>query len=278
MNYYQILGVDENASQDDIKKAYKKLAMKHHPDRGGDNKKFQEISQAYDTLSDSNKKSQYDAELNGFGNPFMHVHQGQGFPDFGEMFGFHFGPGFAQHRQARKNRDLTLRIAVSFKQSFTGTQVEAKYTIPSGKDRTIIVDVPAGVHSGQTLRYGGLGDDTVPGIPPGNLNVTIIVEPDSEWHRRDNDLCKVLDLNFFEAMTGCTKEVKCLDGSTMPLVIRPGIHHGAEFNSNGRGFRDLNTGRLGSLVIIINIKVPEITNPSLVKKIKDLHAEINNLS
>ncbi len=279
MNYYTILGINENASQDEIKKAYKKLAMQHHPDRGGDNKKFQEISQAYDTLGDPQKKSQYDAERNGFGNPFVHIHSGQGFPDFGDIFSFSFGQGFAQHqRQMHRNRDLNLRIAVSFKQSFTGTQIEVKYTIPSGKERIIVVDVPAGVISGQVLRFGGLGDDSIPGVPAGNLNVTIIVEPDSEWHRRDHHLCKVIDIDVFDAMIGTTKNIECLDGSTMPLKIRPGIHHGAEFTSNGRGFRDPNTGRVGSLIIIINIVVPEINDLALIQKIKDLKNEIKTTS
>jgi curved DNA-binding protein len=274
MNYYDILGVSEQASQDDIKKAYKKLAMKHHPDRGGDNKKFQEISQAYDTLSDPQKKSQYDAELNGF-NAFSGM-GGHGFPNFGDMFSFHFGPGFAQ--QKRKNRDLGLRISISFKQSFLGTQVEAQYNTPSGRKRTVVIEVPPGVQSGQVLRFAGLGDDIIPNIPPGNLNVTVMVEADPEWFRRDNDLCKEIEINWLEAMIGCTKEIKCLDGNIMPLKIRPGIQHNQEFASSGRGFRDSNFGRLGALIIIVKISIPAITNESTIQKLKEIHAEINNIS
>jgi curved DNA-binding protein len=271
MNYYDILGVNENASQDDIKKAYKKLAMQHHPDRGGDNKKFQEISQAYDTLSDTQKKSQYDAERNGFGNPF----HGSGFPDFGEMFGFHFGPGFAGHNRSRRNKDLSLRISISFKQSYLGTQTEARYTTPSGKTKTIVIDIPPGVQSGQVLRFGGLGDDTIPNSPPGNLNVTIMVETDPEWMRRDDSLCKVLEISLLEAMTGCTKQIKCLDGTIMPLHLKPGTQHGSEFASNGRGFRNVNSGRAGALVIIISVSIPAITNPTTINKLEQIYAEIN---
>ncbi len=275
MNYYEILGVSEQASQDDIKKAYKKLAMKHHPDRGGDNKKFQEISQAYDTLSDTQKKSQYDAELNGFGNPFEGM---SGFPNFGDMFGFHFGPGFAGHGRVKRNKDLSLRISISFKQSYLGTQTEARYQTPSGKSKTVVIDIPPGVQSGQVLRFGGLGDDSIPNIPPGNLNVTIMVETDPVWVRRDDHLCQVLEINLLEAMTGCTKQIKCLDGTTMPLNLRPGIQHGAEFASNGRGFRNINSGRAGALIIIISVVIPAVTDQNIIKKLEQLYAEINQTS
>jgi curved DNA-binding protein len=272
MNYYEILGVDENASQDDIKKAYKKLAMKHHPDRGGDNKKFQEISQAYDTLSDSQKKSQYDAERNGFGNPFGNM---GGFGNFGDVFGFHFGPGFASNTR-RKNKDLGLRISITFKQSYLGTQVEAQYNTPSGRKRTVIIEVPPGVQSGQVLRFAGLGDDSIPNLQPGNLNVTVMVEADAEWFRRNNDLCKEIEISWLDAMTGCTKEIKCLDGNIMPLKIRPGIQHAQEFASAGRGFRDSNYGRVGALIIIVKIIIPAITDEKTVQKLKEIYAEISN--
>lgn len=274
MNYYDILGVNENASQDDIKKAYKKLAMKHHPDRGGDNKKFQEISQAYDTLSDPNKRSHYDAEINGFANPFG---QGGGFPNFGDMFSFHFGQGFAQPPR-RKNRDLTIRITITFKQSYTGTQIEARYPTPTGKSKTVVIDVPAGIQSGQVIRYGGLGDDSNPNLPTGDLNVNVMVETSPDWARRGDDLCKVLDINVIEAMTGCTKQIACLDGTTMPITVKPGVQHGTEYASNGRGFKNINTGRVGALVIVINVIIPVITNQETIKKLESIYAEISHSS
>jgi curved DNA-binding protein len=274
MNYYEILGVDENASQDDIKKAYKKLAMKYHPDRGGDNKKFQEISQAYDTLSDGQKKSQYDAELHGLVDPFIHIRTG-GFPNFGDIFGFHFGQGFANH-QVRKNRDLTLKILVTFKQSFLGTQTEARYQTPSGKTKTVVIDVPPGVQSGQVIRFSGLGDDSIPNMPPGNLNVNITVEPHPDWFRRDNDLCKFIYLNPFEAILGKIIEISCLDGTLMPLQIRPGVQHGTEFASRGRGFIDITGSRKGSLIISVQIEIPMIDDSNLIKEIENLNAKISS--
>ncbi len=275
MDYYQILGINENASQDEIKKAYKKLAMKNHPDRGGDTKKFQEISQAYDTLGDEQKRQQYDAQKN---NPFIHARSGNhGFQDINDIFGgFGFGPHgpFGGFHQQRRNRDLSIRVSISFKQSYTGTQIEARFNTPSGKAQTVIVDIPPGVQSGQTIRYGDLGDDSIPNIPRGNLNVTIVVENDPQWERRGNDLCTTLTVTALEAMTGCMKEVTCLDGFTMPLKLRPGIKHGAEFASGGRGFRDINTGRMGSLIVILDINIPAVTDPQLVQELQAIYAKL----
>lgn len=282
MDYYQILGVPRTASPDEIKKAYKKLAMKHHPDRGGDTAKFQEISLAYDVLSDPQKKAQYDSPPQQGWNPFTQD-MGPGWHDVSEMFGFKFGPGFEgftgrPHQRSRRNRDITININISIKQSYLGTQLEARYKTPSGRSHAVIIDVPAGVFSGQTIRYGGLGDDSIPDAPRGNLNVNVIVDDDDNFKRIDNDLCTRLELSLIEAMTGCTKTVKCLDGNSYPVTIRPGIQPGTEFASNGRGFKDLNSGRAGRFVITIDVKIPELTDKNLIKKMEDLYAEISNLS
>jgi curved DNA-binding protein len=276
MDYYQILGVNENASQDEIKKAYKKLAMKNHPDRGGDTKLFQSISQAYDTLGDEQKRQQYNAQRN---NPFIHARSGNhGFPDMNDIFGatFGFGPAgpFGGFQQRGRNKDLSIRVNITFKQSYTGTQIEARFNTPAGRAQTVVVDIPAGVQSGQTIRYGDLGDDSIPNLPRGNLNVTVMVEADPVWERRGNELITILTVTALEAMTGCMKEVVCLDGSTMPLRLRPGIQHGAEFASGGRGFRDVNTGRVGSLIVILSIDIPAVTDPHLVQQLQALYAKL----
>jgi DnaJ-class molecular chaperone len=281
MDYYSTLGVPENASQDEIKQAYKKLAMKHHPDRGGDTQLFQSISQAYDTLGDPDKRSQYDAERQGFGGQQFHFHTGNGNP-FDQMFGGHnpFESFFNQqvYRHRVKNRDLNIRCTVSFKQSFTGSEFEANYTLPSGKNQTVLIKVPAGIDSGQVIRYGGMGDDSIPNAPRGDLNVTIMVEASQEFTRRGDDLIAFLTINPIEAMLGCTKTVTSLDDTGIRINLQPGVQPGSEYLSKGLGFRNVNSGYRGNLIIHVRLDIPAVTDTKLKSQLETIHAEINNLS
>ena len=150
-DYYQTLGVERNASPDDIKKAYRKLANKHHPDKGGDQAKFKDISVAYDTLGDPQKKAEYDM---GGSNPHINMRTGN-FQDFADIFGFNFGGGgghpfndiFGQpHRGGmRRNKDLNIQCQVALKDSFVGKQLEANYRLPSGRNQNVVINIPAGM-------------------------------------------------------------------------------------------------------------------------------------
>lgn len=281
MDYYSILGVAENADQEEIKKAYKKLAMKHHPDRGGDTKLFQSISQAYDTLSDSDKRAQYDAERRGFGGSQFHFTTENPFDPFAQMFGGHspFDHIFRQaHRQQRmRNRDLNIRCTITFKQSFTGTEMEASYQLPSGKHQSVIIKIPPGVVSGQVVRYQGMGDDTHSNLPRGDLMVTVMVEASREYDRRGDDLVMYLNINPIEAMIGCTKIVTTLDDTAIRITLSPGVQHGTEYLTRGKGFKNL-AGFVGNLIVQVRIDIPPVTEKNLQERLLKLYAEISNLS
>jgi curved DNA-binding protein len=287
-DYYQTLGVDQNATPEQIKKAYRTLANKHHPDKGGDQAKFKDISVAYENLSDPQKKSEYDQRRQfGDGQQFnFHGAQG-GFDPFGHMFGQGFGQGhpfgdiFSQMRggrQMHRNRDLNIQCTVSFLDSYTGKQLEANYRLPSGRNQNVVINVPPGVTHGDTIRYAGLGDDSIPNAPRGNLNVTILVTADPNYERRGDDLYAKIDITPIEAMIGTRKTVKTLSGQSLDLEIRAGINHGAEFASNGNGFPNVNNGHKGRFVSVINIKTPVVTNPILVQELQRLNDAINQTS
>ena len=190
-DYYQTLGVSEGASPDEIKRAYRSLANKHHPDKGGDQAKFKDISVAYENLSDPQKKAEYDNQRMFGGGQQFHFNTGSPFGGGFDPFGGQgpFGDIFAHMRgqQMRRNRDLNIQCTVSFLDSFNGKQLEANYRLPSGRNQNVVINVPAGVTHGDTIRYSGLGDDSMPGAPRGNLNVTILVQPDPNYERRGDD-------------------------------------------------------------------------------------------
>jgi curved DNA-binding protein len=281
-DYYQTLGVGENAGPDEIKKAYRSLANKHHPDKGGDQAKFKDISVAYDTLSDAQKKAEYDQQRQ-FGGQQFHFHTGNGgFDPFAGMFGggHPFNDIFSQMRggQLRRNRDLNIQCQITLLDSYSGKQLEANYKLPSGRNQTVVINVPPGIQHGETIRYGDLGDDSIPGVPRGNLNVTIVVLPDPTYSRQGDDLYTTVYINPIEAMIGCRKTVKTINGTSLDLDIRAGVESGTEFASAGNGFKNVNHSGRGRFVSVINIKAPAIADPVLLAKLQQLNDEISKIS
>ena len=275
MDYYETLGVKKNASQDEIKKAYRSLANKHHPDKGGDQAKFKDISVAYDTLSDPNKRQEYD-----MGGPQVHINSGNFNDVFNNAFQFHFGGaggpfGDIFGRRHHRNRDLNIQCQVTLLDSFVGKQFEASYTLPSGRSQTVVINVPQGVDHGSTIRYQGLGDDSINGMPRGDLNVTILIIPDPLFSRQDNDLYTNLEINPIEAMIGVKKSVKSIDGQVLNIDIRAGVNDGTEYARAGMGFSSMRGGPKGRFVTVVKIKTPAVTNPDLIKRLEKINAEIN---
>jgi curved DNA-binding protein len=277
-DYYQTLGVTPNASEAEIKKAYRSLANKHHPDKGGDQATFKDISVAYDILSDNQKKAEYDQQR--MGGPQVRFHTG-GMPDFGDIFGAQFGGhspfGDIFGRQVRRNKDLNIQCQISLLDSYLGKQLEANYRLPSGKNQAVVINVPPGVTHGDTIRYGGLGDDTFPQAPRGNLNVTIIVSPDPNYERRGDDLYTSVKINPIEAIIGCQKVVKSITGQEMEIDIRGGVGSTSrEYASTGQGFSNPHNGTRGRFVTEVIIEPLTVTNPDILKKLKAINDEITS--
>lgn len=282
-DFYQILGVSENATPEEIKKAYRKLANQHHPDKGGDQAKFKDISVAYDTLGDAQKRAEYDQQRK-FGNSQQFHFNSGDFAHFQDIFQGHFDPFGSRSnpfsdifgaRRVQRNRDLNLQCQITLLDSFQGKQLEASFRLPSGKQQNVVINVPAGVESGATIRYNGLGDDSIPQLPRGNLNVTIIVQPDELFERRGDDIYTSISISPIDAMTGCRKTIKTLAGGTIDLEIRPGVETGVEFASAGGGFSNMKTGNRGRFVTVVKVRGVPVTDPELVKQLKQISDAIS---
>lgn len=246
MDYYQILGVNRSATPDEIKKAFKKLASKHHPDKGGDKAEFQRIQEAYAVLSDSNKRKQYDNPS----NPFQFHVSGDSPFDFDnifEIFGARFGhrpPGAAgQQRMQRATIWITLEDAArGGKKIMNLSTTNGSYTVE--------VDVPKGIHDNENVRY--------PKIAPGEMDLVINyrIHPNVQWHREGMDIWCQRNLNFWQLILGCSLEVTDIHGTKLTLTVPPRMKPGGTLRARGRGMhRDGHNP--GDLMVKINAVMPE---------------------
>ena len=288
-NYYDVLGVNEQSTSADITKAFKDLAKKHHPDRGGDEAKFKEINEAHDTLKNSQKRHDYDT-MRKFGSagtggqhPFFNEDIfgdffsgfSGGDMDFGGSFNFTRGPGgeriFRQNRtQPRGNRNVQVRMAVSIKEAMMNHDKTINYKLPSGRDEFATVKIPAGVQHGITFKFSGMGDDSIKNMPRGDLMVVMSVLDSDGYTRKGNDLYTDKTITCFQAIRGHIIKLKTLEDSIITLKVPSGTQHGTLLSVKGKGMpvhRTLNIR--GNLYVKVMVLIPQLSAADL-KKIKDL--------
>lgn len=260
-DHYQTLGVDRNASQDDIKKAFRKLAAVHHPDRGGDTAKFQEVQAAYATLSDPGKRAEYDNPTSGFSGFNQHNGMPAGFEDvINQMFGGGpFGDMFRRQQPSQpRNRTLNIQTTITLEEAFFGKEMVANIMLPSGRDQILQIKIPAGIPEGTVLRLSGMGDDSISNVPRGDIHLTVNIHPHKVFHRTGDDLNCTLNLNCIDAMTGQVIQIETLDKKTLEVSVRPGTQHGQIMNAGGYGMPKMSDNRYqGRLLIHINIIIPD---------------------
>jgi len=282
-DYYHALGVSQNASDDQIKKAFRRLAAQHHPDKGGDQKKFQEINEAYDTLKNKNKRQEYDT-MRKFGS--RNMGNGEGFSfnaadffseDVFEDFfsGFSFGPGGRGQtrtytRRPRGNKSVNVRISVSIKEVMSESEKTLSLKLPSGRDEIVSVKIPAGCQNGAVFKYRGLGDDSIKQVPRGDLLINVAVLDSDGFTRKGNDLYTNHTISCFDAIRGCDFKLQTLDNRVLKVKVPAGSQPGSVINVKGQGMPIHNTLNIrGNIYVTIAVLIPQLSKQDL-KKIKDL--------
>lgn len=274
IDYYETLGIAKNASTEDIKKAYRKLARKHHPDLNPNdkeaNKKFQQINEANEVLSDPEKRKKYDQ----YGKDWEHAEQfenarqqggnyrsyaggqeaGGGFEDqdFSSFFSSMFGDQGGRGRQTKfRGQDYNAELKLPLREAYTKHQ---QTLTVNGKN--VRITIPAGVENGQVIKLKGYGAPGVNGGPAGDLYITFIIENEPNLKRAGNDLYISTDIDLYTAVLGGEATIDTLSGK-VKLKVAAGTQNGAQVRLKGKGFPVYkNEGRFGDLYVVFTVKLP----------------------
>ena len=296
IDYYKILGIERSATQDDVKKAYKKLARKYHPDLNPNDpdahRKFQEINEAHEVLGDPEKRKKYDQ----YGENWKHADEfeaqrqqyrsyqdgqegytywtessdGSGFSDFFEqLFGGMGGKKSQRSRYVFRGEDYTTELQVSLADA---AKTHKQIITVNGKN--LRITIPAGIANGQAIKLKGQGGPGVNNGPAGDLYITFVIPEDARFKRAGDDLYVTVPLDLYKAILGGEQIVDTLDGK-VKLQIKPGTQNNTKVRLKGKGFPVYKEeGKFGDLIVTYSIDIP--TN--LTDKQKELFREIQSIT
>lgn len=291
IDYYKIMGLDESASADKIKRTYRKLARKYHPDvskEANSEERFKEVGEAYQVLKDPDKRQEYD-ELRKYGSPpgaeftpppgwqprggvyDSGNYSGTDGADFSEFFEHLFANQSARHRATNqqtgysvRGQDLHARLSLPLQQAFAGTTTTLKLQVPDyAQDgsvrltaKNLQVKIPSGVVNEQKIRLRGQGGAGIGSAEPGDLYIEIAVQDDDRFHLDGKNVTHLLPLSPWEAALGTTLQVPTL-GGPVNLTIPPNAKAGQKLRLKGRG---LPGKPAGSQIVVLSIELPEVKN------------------
>jgi len=259
-NLYDTLGVRSNATADEIKRAYRKLANQHHPDKGGDTNRFQEIQKAYDTLGDSARRMSYDQPQTQFHNFGSHA---QGPFDFQSIFDV-FGTRFQQAQQQQPHQHARMSLWVTLQDIAQDSRKTVSVGTSQGT-QVIEIDIPAGINDGDTVQY--------PGIGPGGMTllITFRIHPDPKWTRQGPNLITDHAVSVWDLIQGGIITVRDILGANLSLTISARSQPGTVFRLRGRGLAQRGQSP-GDLLVRVQAIIPDHIPDAVLVAI----AEINN--
>ncbi|MCA9307992.1 MAG: DnaJ C-terminal domain-containing protein [Patescibacteria group bacterium] len=303
-NYYDILGVSKTASDSDIKSAYRKLAREHHPDmvakedKDAAEKRFKEINEAYQVLSDSDKRKMYDqfgsagvnghaggGNYGGFGNqaggqwgPFSYTYTSNAsaagfdpFDIFEDVFGFR---GFGGQRAPRKGKNLYYEMHIDFEDAVKGVTKEVN--VESGK---VNVKIPAGMRDGTEMRFTGKGMPGPNNLPNGDLFITFRVRYPKQFRVVGDTVVVGLEIDFYDAILGANVDVPVVDPDSndalgkVKIKIPSGTDHGTQIRLKGKGLPKMQSAGRGDAIVQVFVKLPKKVSRAqkkLLEEYKDL--------
>jgi curved DNA-binding protein len=273
MDYYKLLEVSRTATPEEIKQAYRRLAKEHHPDRtGGDDSHFKKINEAYDTLKDPVRRSEYDSP-----QPQFHSQQDPfaGFDNLDPYYRNLFRNFQAQQQTKVRNRDITVSVTLTLEEVITGKSLVAKYKLFNGATEVANVNIPAGVSTGDKIKFGQLGDNSLKGITRGDLIIVVKVKAHSTWRRDGNNLHKVIKVDIFDLLLGTSVDFYTIDSKLLKLNIKKGTKPGTVLSLSGYGLPSLNSPQRGNVFVKIDTTIPIITDEEILEKIRNIKNEIN---
>lgn len=282
---YRTLGVKRNATHDEIRGAYRKLAKEYHPDRNPGNKeaeeKFKHISAAFDILGDPDKRKRYDSgEIDGGGRDTgagggYRYRPSENFGDFGDIFGDFFGrtgPAGGHGRGGFNMRGMDYRynLEIEFLEAVNG--LKKRVLLPEGE--TLDINVPSGVVQGQVLRLKGKGGPGAGRGQAGDALIELRIKPHSFFEREGDDIITELPIGIHEAVTGAKVEVPTIDGR-VTLTIPRGASSGQLLRLRGKGVKNAQTGNTGDQLVKLSIVMPQRIDRELLEFMenwRELHA------
>lgn len=268
-NYYDILGIAQTASADEIKKVFRSQAKKHHPDRNKGNKaseaKFKELSEAYDTLSDPTKRKQYDEMLRygaftgqpgrqqhdtGQGGYTVNAEGFDGMEDILEsFFGGRTAKGRGRTRKPQRGQDIEAELTVTLREAIEGV---TRTVALQGKEHRLRVNIPAGISDGEVVRLAGQGEASQAGN--GDLLITVRVMPSDQFSRKGNDLHTKATVSFKEAILGSKIHVKTITGGSIAVAVPAGTQPDSLLRLRGQGVKKGTI--VGDMIVEVNVSIP----------------------